>query len=89
MPTFNTDAFIIAYFAMIAVVIVLKFLHCRDLIIVLRYVAGSKVGSLFMKGAKVVRDKAVKAVHTVANAARNLADRARNGIRNFFSAFAF
>lgn len=39
MPTFNTDAFIIAYFAMIAVVIVLKFLHCRDLIIVLRYTA--------------------------------------------------
>ena len=33
--------------------------------------------------------KAVKAVHTVANAARNLADKARNGIRNFFSAFAF
>ena len=39
MPTFNTDAFIIAYFAMIAVVIVLKFLHCRDLIIALRYTA--------------------------------------------------
>ena len=39
MPTFNTDAFIIAYFAMIAVVIVLKFFHCRDLIIVLRYTA--------------------------------------------------
>ena len=39
MPTFNTDAFIIAYFAMIAVVIVLKILHCRDLIIVLRYTA--------------------------------------------------
>lgn len=39
MPTFNTDAFIIAYFAIIAVVIVLKFLHCRDLIIALRYTA--------------------------------------------------
>ena len=39
MPTFNTDGFIIAYFAMIAVVIVHKFLHCRDLIIVLRYTA--------------------------------------------------
>lgn len=39
MPTFNTDAFIIAYFGMIAVVIVLKFLHCGDLIIALKYTA--------------------------------------------------